>query len=648
MVRYFFLLIFLLTFNVAYTQGKLTTKSKKAEKYYRKALGYYKQKNADAAIKEIEKCRKQDSLFIELWLLKGDIQHLLGDTIGEINSYKRAINISVDFFPNVHFLLAELLFSKNNIVEALYFYNSFIKYSRGGNRNRIKAFAAIKNCNYALRNAKDSLVVEFSPLYQINTDDDEYWPFVSASGKEFYFTRKTGRGKYENEDLYKVEDFVLSDKDNLKQDSCLIKNSVPGKEIPLAYNTIYNEGNMTMTADGKFVYFSASDRNDGFGRFDIYMVRKGVHGWSLPVNIGNPVNTTAWESQPSVSPDGKTLYFASNRKGGKGKSDIWVTKLLHTLKNGRQIWSEPRSLSFNTEDDDMAPFVYFDNSTLFFSSKGYPGMGGFDIFKVGKKKGVWGNPINIGVNNKYDNIGFALSPDGSTAYFSSVTGKGDKDIFYFSMPKQYSALPTINVFGEIADIYTGEKINSKIELVKYINKSDSSFIYYKQMGYDYFICLQSKGLFSLSVVAKGYQFYSKRIDLRDSLNFSSVENNILLSPISLNSKINLSNIYFDFDSYGLKEESYPELHRLKEYLQLNNNIRIEIAGHTDNVGGEEYNIDLSLKRAREVYKFLIENGISEERLTYKGYGSRFPDANNSIDESRRQNRRTEIKIIGID
>ncbi len=172
----------------------------------------------------------------------------------------------------------------------------------------------------------------------------------------------------------------------------------------LPFNTSANEGNITMTADGKYIYFSACDRSDSYGRFDIYFSSRCENGWTKPINIGFPVNTEAWESQPSISSDGKTLYFASNRKGGKGKSDIWESRLLYTLKDGRQIWSEPVSLSFNTADDDMAPFVYFDNSSLFFSTKGLPGMGGYDVYKVEMENGKWGCPVNIGVNNRYDNI----------------------------------------------------------------------------------------------------------------------------------------------------------------------------------------------------------------------------------------------------
>lgn len=644
MVRYLFVLILLLIFKGGYAQYNISTSSDKARKHYYKALKYYRLNDAEKAIKEIEKARMKDSLFVELWILRGDILHLKNDTLGEIFSYNKAIQIFPDFFPNIHFILAELYFARDQYREALDSYRNYIKYSNDGSKNRNNAIAGIKNCQYLIENKTDSVRMKFFTLNCINSDSDEYWPFVSASGKQFFFTRKIGKGKYENEDVF------VAQSNAFKQDSGSVLNKRPLwiKILPLFFNTYGNEGNYTMTADCKYVYFSASDRNDGYGRFDIYVTQKKKEGWSEPVNIGSPINTGAWESQPSISPDGQTLYFASNRKGGVGGSDIWKSELIKVLKDGKQIWSEPVSLSINTPEDEMAPFVYFDNSTLFFSSKGYPGRGGYDIYKVENIAGIWGNPVNMSVNDKFDNMGFALSPDGITAYFSSVTKGGNRDIFYYKLPNKNLSSAINYLYGGIYDSFTGKKVFAKIKVSKYSSLENSGDTYIKSFGEDYAICLPCKDMYSLNVIAKGYDFYSEKIDLLDSLRFCNIKKNIFLKPISLNSKINLSNIYFNFDSYRLDSKSFFELSRLVEYLELNNNLVVEIGGHTDDVGDKYYNIDLSLKRAKEVYLFLIEKGISKSRLQFKGYGSSVPLDYNNTKDARKRNRRTEVRIIKID
>lgn len=680
MAKYLLFLVGLIFSFQSFAQLRLTTHSSKANRYYSLALKNYREGKTALALSLLDRCEKYDANFVELWLLKGDIQHSQKDTAAEIASFKKAISINPDFFPNVHFLLGELLMEKSNYKEALIAYQQFLKYPNINSAKRKKSERAARNCKYMLKHKEKGEKVDFYPLTSVNTRDDEYWPFVSASGEEFFFTRKSGKGKYENENIYKgdrdtdkapnvtkrLEDHygegaveykqVNSVKDkttatdkklNFNMDYSVAVKSSWKNIVPFNFNTSSNEGNISMTADGKRIYFGACDRSDGYGSFDIYMSIKKGDKWSDPINVGQPLNTKSWDSQPSISPDGRTLYFASNRAGGKGFSDIWVSKLVKNLPNGRQLWSKPKSLSFNTTDYDMAPFVHFDNSTLFFSSKGLPGMGGLDIYKVVKKDKGWGEPVNIGVNNEFDNIGFAVSPDGTTAYFSSVTKRGDRDIFYFNLPKHIRITPIIYLYGNIIDKKSGKLVKARMQLTKYAGSRKAECIYDKQHDANYSLCLPCKEVFCMNVVAKGYEFYSEKISLSDSLKFTSIKRNVMLNPISLESKICLSNIYFDFDSYKLKKKSYPELQRLKEYLLLNNHIKIEIGGHTDDRGSDIYNKDLSEKRAGQVYNYLVENGISKGRLQFKGYGSAVPVDNAKTEEARQKNRRTEIKVVDI-
>lgn len=388
----------------------------------------------------------------------------------------------------------------------------------------------------------------------VNSADDEYLPTLTADGKTLIFTR------YNRPSM--AEDFFQS----------RLIDGKWGKAVRMAQplNSDENEGAGCISQDGRILYFTACGRKDGAGRCDLYISYRKAGGWSVPQNLGPAVNTSAWESQPCLSIDGKTLYFVSNREGGQGGMDIWRS----TLEEGR--WSKPENMGpgINTAGDEKSPFVSFDDQRLYFSSNGRVGMGGLDLFVCSRTEaGTWGEPQNLGypINTGGDESSLIVSPDGQTAIFSSdkFGGQGGLDLYSFALPEAVRPEP----------------------------------VEYKE---------------EITEVAP---------------------------ELEVGESVTLKNVFFQTGKSALLEVSIVELDKLVEMMQKNKTMRIELGGHTDNVGNEAANQKLSEQRAKAVYDYLVKQGVAADRLTYKGYGQTKPVADNSTAEGRRENRRTEFTII---
>jgi len=394
--------------------------------------------------------------------------------------------------------------------------------------------------------------------------------------------------------------------------------------------------------------FAACNRNDGFGQCDLYYSKKIDGKWTSPTNMGNVVNTAFWESQPSISSDGRTLYFASERPGGIGSSDIWVT-----TKNEYGKWTKPVPLdtTINTKQAETSPFIHPDGHTLYFCSNGHPGVGGFDIFfSKQDENGKWSKPKNLGypINTTKDEIGLIVNAKGDKAYITSSRegGKGLQDIYMFDLYKEARPEAVTYFKGKVSDKQSGKPLKADFELKdvetgKVIVKSTSD-----ENDGSFLICLTPGKDYALYVSSEGYLFYSDNFNLTTTASsLKPVMKDIPLSKILKGQKIILKNIFFETDSFNLKPSSESELNKLVDFLNANAKIKIEISGHTDNIGKPAYNLDLSLKRAKSVYNYLIGHGINASRLSYKGFGDTIPLSSNDNEEGRAQNRRTEMKIV---
>ncbi|MFR3852318.1 MAG: OmpA family protein, partial [Odoribacter splanchnicus] len=345
----------------------------------------------------------------------------------------------------------------------------------------------------------------------------------------------------------------------------------------------------------------------------------------------------------AVSADGTRLYFVSTREGGRGGSDIWFSYLLRREADGRQLWSQPRCLYFNTGGDEMAPFLYFDNKTLFFASDGYAGMGRKDIYKVDVEQVT--PPLNIGitVNTQRDEFGFMVDASGQWGYFSSdISGK--RCIYRYRLgeevacpPASYLRLLTVNEAGEpvIPDGLTLTEVGTGDTLACY-DRVDART--------DMLACIPVNKLLWVSAVKQGYLYYSDTLQVKENTRENPRIYTLCLRPIQKEQTLVLKGIFFDVDDYRLRPESYPELRQLVVFLKQNPEVKIEISGHTDNTGSDQHNYRLSENRAFEVYKYLFLNHIQKERMEYKGYGKDRPLRTNDTEEGRKENRRTEIRV----
>ncbi|MGH2553055.1 MAG: OmpA family protein, partial [Chitinophagaceae bacterium] len=396
----------------------------------------------------------------------------------------------------------------------------------------------------------------------------------------------------------------------------------------------------------QWLVFTAQNRPDGYGNFDLYISYLTQLGWSEAKNLGGLVNSDQWDAQPCLSPDKKELYFASRRFGGFGGSDIYVSRL---QPNGR--WGEPKNMGagINTAGDDQCPFIHADNQTLFFTSNGWQGYGGNDLFYVKKGYGdTWSKPKNLGypINTIDDEGTLFVAADGKTAYYASdrSDSHGSHDVYSFELREDLRPIKTLWVKGKVTNKKTGKGISSSVELIDLAGKKTVSKILTDETG-NYFITLPVGKDYAFIVNEKGYLFYSDNFLMASRTPDSVYQKDIALQPIESNASIILKNIFFDVNKYDLEPQSQVELEKLVQLLNENPTLNIEISGHTDNVGKPADNLLLSNNRAKSVINYLISKNISPQRLTAKGYGETKPVADNNTEDGMAMNRRTEMKVV---
>jgi outer membrane protein OmpA-like peptidoglycan-associated protein len=475
----------------------------------------------------------------------------------------------------------------------------------------------------------------------VNSALDEYWPSVTGDGRQLIFTREVkraaGYGRDYNHD--RQEDFYVS---RLTADGYW--GTARNAGAPL--NTAGNEGAQSISSDGRYMFFTACDRNDGQGRCDIYFSSYDGYRWSPGINIGPPVNTTYWESQPSVSPNGRMLFFVSNRPGGIGGMDIW-----YSLQGSDGRWGKPVNpgKTINTAGDEFSPFIYFNGRTLYFSSNGRESFGGHDIYFTNMNRdSTWTSPENLGppVNTPADETGLVIESSGRRAYFSSVRDKGrGKDIYYLDLPEEVQPEQVLYFQGTVIDKVSGQPISAKYELSD-LTQGISVITSLTDSQGGFFVCLPRGSSYGMNVTADGYMIYSENFDFADG--YTSAEpfrKTIALNKVRKGEFMRMYNVFYDTDSWELLESSRPELEHLLEFLQVNHTVVIEIGGHTDSDGSDEHNQRLSERRAASVREFLISRGIDGNRIFSHGYGETTPVADNITPAGKRLNRRTEITIL---
>lgn len=638
-------LIFILLLLSGFTFGQnYSSANKKAIKLFEQAKLAYGSDFIGKSLELLNEATNLDSTFLEIYLLKSDIYQELDSVSLQINSLETAIGLNTTKYPKLYYTLGNALYRGGFYQKAVYSYKQYLVRPDEKRAFVAKAKQNIEKCNDAIKILNQPVSfksVNLGP--SINSADDEYWPSITVDGKTIIFTRLVGSGTpvVQRKSLAQ-EDFYTSQLINNKWQPCEPLSSI---------NTTYNEGAQSVSADGKLLFFTACTRKDGIGSCDIYFSRKKAGAWSEPQNVGEPVNSTSWESQPSISANGKSLYFVSSRNGGKGGMDIWKCNLLGFSISGAPVWGNAVNMgdSINTPGNENSPFIHSDDKTLYFASDYWPGMGGYDIFYCRQRNdSVWSKPRNIGypINSHKDEQGLIVDASGKNAYYSSDRpGSKGMDIYSFELHADARPTSVSYIKGKVVDGDSGQPLCANVELIdldnsKSVIKGESCW----DKG-EFLMCLPLGKEYAFTVSKEGYLFYSQNFQLKEKMDF--IDPYILeikLKKIEIGGSVVLRNVFFNTGSYELQPESKIELQRLIDFLISNKTLYIELAGHTDNVGSQEMNQTLSESRAKEVYKYLINKGIEEERMIFKGYGYSQPISSNEVPEGRALNRRTEFVI----
>jgi len=626
--------------SVQLTGQNLNTRSNRALNSYTEGKRAYDFVEYKAAEDHLLEAISRDNDFIEAYLLLAELYKDQKKYKESAVNFKRVIEIDSLFFVPALYSMGEVQFMLGDYNMAARFFSSFINAGNQSENLIKKANKYLVNCDFAIE-AKQHPVA-FSPVSlgdSVNTEYDEYWPAITVDNSLFFFTRQIAEGARNIDGIRYQEDFYFSE---MKDDVFL-----PAKNIGYPLNTPYNEGALSLAAGGQYMYFTACNRKDGKGGCDIYYSALTSRGWISGMNIGKPINTSYWESQPSLSSDGQKLFFVSNRPGGYGAMDIWYSK---KLENGD--WGDPVNLGgeINTAGNEMSPFIHFDGRTLYFSSNGRPSMGGLDLYMSRMiDDTTWTEVKNLGypINTQTDEMGLIINGTGDRAYYSSeIKPDRGRDLYYFNLPEQLRPEPVSYIKGTVYDKMSGRRLKAQYELTDLNNKKSVVRSATNEEG-EFIICLSSDKNYGLNVNKEGYLFFSESFFLEGD--HSAAEPFIVrvgLSPIRVGERMTLYNVFFETDSWELLSESLIELNRLYELLEKNLLITIEIGGHTDSTGSDMHNQLLSEKRAESVKNYLLERGISPERISYKGYGDTMPVSDNDTREGMRRNRRTEIKITG--
>jgi outer membrane protein OmpA-like peptidoglycan-associated protein/tetratricopeptide (TPR) repeat protein len=476
----------------------------------------------------------------------------------------------------------------------------------------------------------------------VNSPYPEYLPSLTADGRRLYFTsRRPQAGKEPNpltggydEDLYWCE----RDENGRWQ---------PAQPLGPPINSDRNEGAAFFSADGQWAFITLCDRADGLGSCDIYFSELDGDRWLPPKNLGPAVNSSAWESHPSLTHDRKRLYFASSRPGGQGGSDIWYTE----WKNG--AWQPPINIGppINTPGDEYSPMIAADGRTLYFASDYHPGMGGMDLFVSYLSDTGWTTPKNLGypLNTPGDEQTLCVDAAGRIGYVAleRLEGLGKQDIYAFSLwPEIQPQRAASYVRGFVYDSLTKAPLAARVRIVDLELRDTIRALTSNRVTGEFVTSLPLRSRYALLAEAPGYLFYSQHFDLRES--DQAYELRVPLEKPRKGSTIRLRNVFFEFDRADIKPESEVELLEVVRLLQAHPKWKVEVQGHTDSVGTAMYNQQLSQRRAEAVRQFLIQRGIKAERIQARGYGSSRPIAPNTTEEGRALNRRTEILFIEVD
>lgn len=637
MIRVIVLIIFASISTLSNAQSSLSTRSKKAIALYTEADNYRVRGQYNQAISLLQEAIEKDKNFVEAYYRLGITFKAMRDFNRSNLSLEKGLSLTQNTRIQKGFFmdLGDNYLRQGDYDNALKYCNHFLAVETM-NKQRIALVELWKrNAEYGLRNKK--IQSQFQPRQldgTVNRFGLQYFPVLTADEQELIFTRRMGPGPDDDEDL------VVSKKDENG-------NWTVPVSISENINSKFNEGTCTISADGRTLIFTSCIGRRGYGNCDLFYSRRVGDAWSTPVNIGPEINSSAWESQPSLSADGRVLYFISDRRGGIGGRDIYVSR---KTADGQWSKAEVMPQPINTPFDEISPFIHVNGRTLFYATNGKPGFGGFDIFRAELTDEKWEMPVNFGspVNDHEDQFSLFITADGTRGYYSHEDGTRENSarLYEMTIPEELQIAYRSNfVKGVVKDKKSGLPLQSHIELIDLKKDELISVVESDSVSGQYLMVLTTGSDYALYVSAPDYLFQSLNFNYEDNLNPEPVVIDILLERAQTGATAVLNNIFFDFDQFELKEKSLTELNKVVRLLNEKPSIHVEIGGHTDSDGSAAYNKQLSLKRAQSVVSYLVEKGINKARLSEMGYGADHPIRPNDSEENKQANRRIEFKIV---
>ena len=626
-----------------HAQARLASTNTKARSLWDKAQAQAKDRDFDKALETLAQLNQKFPSLGEPYVMRGSLLKAVGENQGAYEAYRAGLS-KLPFSPNQannYYTLGELAISLGDYQTAADGYGKYLKTAPKGQRNTVRAQHQLQNCEFALKAMSSPTGPEPTRLGEpLNTYYFQYFPALTADNRFL---------------IYTVRPTLTSDEEIMVVK--LNKDGSLGTPAPIsaAINTPYNEGAATISGDGKTLVFTSCDRPNAVGSCDLYISRRTGNNWSKPQNMGRTVNSTAWDSQPSLSADGRTLYFTSDRRGGQGQEDIYVT----TLQDD-DTWGPARNLGtpVNTPGKDMAPFIHASGTTLYYVTDGLVGMGGLDIYRSAQQPdGKWAAPANLGypLNTFENEASLFISSDNRLGYCSrsratepGVTKEKNRpvELYSFEVPPAVKAQETSTYTqGRVFDAITKKPLAAAVQLYDLNTEALTQNVASDLENGEYTVVLNEGRQYAMYAVADKYLMKSLSFDYADKHAFDPLTLDIYLEPVRAGRSIVLNNLFFDTNKYELKPKSQTELNRLIQFMQQYQDIQVEISGHTDDVGADADNVVLSQNRARAVYDYLSAHGVKATRLRYKGYGETRPLTSNDSDQHRQQNRRIEFRIL---
>ncbi|MCE7993579.1 MAG: OmpA family protein [Roseivirga sp.] len=617
----------ILSISFSLSGQELHTRSKKAIEFYEQARDLDHVGNWYNSYDLLKQALAKDGGFDEAVLLAHQILIKRGDWPSADSLYaKHQSRVEKDFRNRMLLDGAFYNYSEGNYDKAFE-----LKASIDGTVKEVdqRLFELVKSSiDYAREKKEEARQVDFEELEApVNDQSQQYFPSITSNDMLVYTVRgKIGRGD---------ENIFFSQWDGTAW--------TKPESISATINTDRNEGTASISADGRTIVFTGCNKPNGVGSCDLYISYREADAWSRPQLLSEAINTLYWESQPSLSQDGRQLYFVSKRPDGLGGQDIWWSELI-----GGE-WTPAINLgsTVNTSFDDCSPYIHPNAKTLFFASRGRPGFGGYDLYRTEQTARMeWMEPLNLGypINTHGNQVGYTISADG-WAYYSENNSERQTKLFRFKMPPDL--LPEAPVFaltGYISDADNKEPLSAEVNISDLMSDSTLLITRSEKRNGQFKLLMEANDAAYLYIKKKGYLLYKANLDeLFDSTGVAEIP----LVPLKIGERIVLTDILFEFNSAALDSKATKELDQAVSFLLTNPEVKIEIAGHTDSQGNDDYNIKLSNSRAASVYRYFLEKSVPKENLVFKGYGESQPIAVGTDASLAALNRRIELIITAI-